>query len=744
MADGHRAGLSAAALAPAVLAAALAGCASQDPGGAPKLHVVGASSAGGLARLAQDELLAVELTARPSAGFTWEVASIDGSMLALAGREHVSAPALGGWDQERLLFKGVREGRVSLVLAYHRPWEEPSAGDPTYAIEVDVPGPYAGSYAAPAPVSAAQSALLSASSTPATLNLCDPGDGSYSKCTPIKNQGQCGGCWAFATVGVFENLLYRASPSAPPSLSEQYLISCNSNRWTCAQGGSVAFGYYINKYLSPPESAAGAVYTADFPFKAADVGCGSAPHPHHEKLSGFTSLGSGLASVDAIKQALTTYGPVWTAVCADSAFTNYKYSGASSIFRGSCTTLNHAVVLVGWNDNGGDGYWFLRNSWGSHWGDKGYMRIAYGANKVGSDSYSASYASSSPLATNVPPIADAGKAQTVKSGTAVALDGSLSSDPDGAIAKLAWAQTGGSPTVALSSASAAKPTFTAPSVDASTDLTFTLTVTDNSGASASASVVVTVTGQSVPPVADAGRAQTVAEGARVVLDGSASYDSGGAIAAFAWAQVAAAGVPSVTLSGAASSQASFVAPLLPQGSALVALTFELTVTDDSGASATDSVVVRVAHVDAPPVAEAGPSQTVAEGAAVALDGSASSDSDGVIAAYSWVQTAGPSVSLAGASTARPTFTAPSAGNAQLTFELTVTDDAGAASSASVSIAVAPASAAVGPAGGASATVNPFAAGCSSSGMPALGLWAVPFALGLLARSARSLSARRRR
>lgn len=91
-----------------------------------------------------------------------------------------------------------------------------------------------------------------------------------------------------------------------------------------------------------------------------------------------------------------------------------------------------------------------------------------------------------------------------------------------------------------------------------------------------------------------------------------------------------------------------------------------------------------AAANSPPTANAGPDQTVNEGKPVTLDGSASSDTDGTIASYSWTQTAGTSVTLTGANTASPTFTAPDVGpeGETLTFSLTVTDDDGATSTTS--------------------------------------------------------------
>jgi PKD repeat protein len=173
----------------------------------------------------------------------------------------------------------------------------------------------------------------------------------------------------------------------------------------------------------------------------------------------------------------------------------------------------------------------LRNSWGNKWGDRGYMRIAYGANLIGSESAKAVYGSNPPI--NSPPIPSAGPAQMVRSFDTVTLDGSGSRDTDGSITRYAWVPPSGS-SVTLTLPSTAKPTFVAPLVTSATPLVFSLTVTDNAGASATASVTITVKPENRPPVANAGPAQTVLFGADVTLDGSASSDPDGTIILFGW------------------------------------------------------------------------------------------------------------------------------------------------------------------------------------------------------------------
>ncbi len=185
-----------------------------------------------------------------------------------------------------------------------------------------------------------------------------------------------------------------------------------------------------------------------------------------------------------------------------------------------------------------------------------------------------------------------------------------------------------------------------------------------------------------PPLARAGSDQTVEGGARVTLSGSGSVDPDGRIVNYAWVQTAG---PAVALDDPSGGSVSFTAPLL---AAQAVLSFELTVTDDHGAQATDAVSVTVKAQNQPPVAEAGPEQVVLGGQAVSLDGRGSRDPDGRIVSYAWAQTEGPTVALTGAQTPTPTLTPPVVGeDYSLIFELTVTDEKGAAGRDTVTVRV---------------------------------------------------------
>ena len=284
------------------------------------------------------------------------------------------------------------------------------------------------------------------------------------------------------------------------------------------------------------------------------------------------------------------------------------------------------------------------------------------------------------VANNTAPTADAGADQTVTEGVTVTLDASASSDVESSVLSYAWSQTSG-PTATLSSASAAKPTFTAPAVASSTDLVFSLTVTDPGGLVSTADTVTITVGDNTAPVADAGADRTVAESAAVTLDGSASSDPDKQTLAYAWTRTAG---PDVTLSSATAAKPTFTAPSALSDNAT--LTFRLTVTDAGGLTATDTVTVTVvaAANNQAPAADAGDDQTVAAGLPVTLDGSGSSDPEGETLTFAWSQTAGTSVTLSSASAESPTFTAP-ASAATLTFSLTVT--AGGKTSAADTVTV---------------------------------------------------------
>jgi hypothetical protein len=212
-----------------------------------------------------------------------------------------------------------------------------------------------------------------------------------------------------------------------------------------------------------------------------------------------------------------------------------------------------------------------------------------------------------------------------------------------------------------------------------------------------------------PPTANAGDDQTVVEGDQARLTGSASSDPDDGIRSYLWKQT---GGDSVTLSNAAAASPTFTAPEIFTDSAL--LTFELTVEDYSGATDSDTVTVTVRDSgNDPPVADAGPDQTVIQRFVVTLDASGSSDPNGIddIKSYLWQQTEGVGVTLSDETAIKPTFTAPEIYVADqpetLVFKLTVKDAGNETSEDYVTIVVER-----GPIGGDSSNAGCFISGAA--------------------------------
>lgn len=268
-----------------------------------------------------------------------------------------------------------------------------------------------------------------------------------------------------------------------------------------------------------------------------------------------------------------------------------------------------------------------------------------------------------PVATNSPPVANAGPDQTVAVGQSVTLDGSKSSDANGAALHFHWSFLSrplGS-TAVLSDPTAMQPTF---EVDRSGPYEAQLLVNDGVVESAPDSVIIST--QNSPPVAQAGLPQTVVVGTLVHLDGSASSDVDGDRLSFHWS------LPDIPVG----SLAVLSDPTAVQPTFTVDRpgTYRAQLLVNDGLVNSSPAQVAISTQNSPPVANAGPDQTVVVGETVQLDGSQSRDVDGDVLSYQWSFTSTPAGSLAmlsDPSVLHPTFVVDYSGT--YTVQLLVND-----------------------------------------------------------------------
>lgn len=186
----------------------------------------------------------------------------------------------------------------------------------------------------------------------------------------IRNQGGCGSCWAFATNGPIEFLI-KYKTGYEIDLSEQFLISCNEQGFSCSNGGWWAFDEYKTD---------GLISESIFPYIGRDIPCKQCQPINYIRLTdwNYVDINGGIPNIELLKSAIIQYGPVAVGVHVDNEFYGYK----NGIFDyNSPYGINHAVVIIGWNDDTQS--WLIRNSWGTGWGINGHMFIRYGHSSIG-------------------------------------------------------------------------------------------------------------------------------------------------------------------------------------------------------------------------------------------------------------------------------------------------------------------------------------------------------------------------
>ncbi|RLG54023.1 MAG: hypothetical protein DRN95_09025, partial [Candidatus Hydrothermarchaeota archaeon] len=182
--------------------------------------------------------------------------------------------------------------------------------------------------------------------------------------TPVKDQGPCGSCWAFAPIGSIEakiNIM-RNDPDFDYDLSEQDLVSC-SDAGDCDSGWSGLALNYIQENGTVDESC--------FPYTASEEPCSDKCSEWMNNLLRIKEYGSTPTDPNDIKNFLVTKGPLVAYLYMNGYFDENGTYRCDSV-----GSVNHAVTIVGYNDSGN--YWIAKNSWGCTWNGDGYFKIGYG------------------------------------------------------------------------------------------------------------------------------------------------------------------------------------------------------------------------------------------------------------------------------------------------------------------------------------------------------------------------------
>merc|ERR1719183_386935 len=211
--------------------------------------------------------------------------------------------------------------------------------------------------------------------------------------TPVKNQAQCGSCWAFSSTGSLEGAMFVATGKLI-SLSEEDLVQCNSITDHGCQGGLMdnAFDWVQQNGICSEEA---------YPYTSGSGTTGTCKKTCTPivTITGHTDVPSNDES--ALKAAVSQQ-TVSVAIEADkSAFQLYKGGVLDNSACGK--QLDHGVLVVGYGTDGKD-YWKVKNSWGASWGEKGYIRMVRGSNQCGiGNQPSYPVVSGSPSPTPTPP-----------------------------------------------------------------------------------------------------------------------------------------------------------------------------------------------------------------------------------------------------------------------------------------------------------------------------------------------------
>lgn len=244
--------------------------------------------------------------------------------------------------------------------------------------------PLSGRLAFPPTAPPSEELLMAANVLPDSFDWRDVNGVNYV--SPIRNQGQCGSCYSFASMAMLESRLRIATNNSLQKVfSPQDVLGCSEYSQGCGGG----FSYLIaGKYAQD----FGVVEESCFPYQGHDSTCSEKKGCLRYYSTDYYYVGGffGACNEPQMRIELVKNGPIAVGFEVYKDFMNYKggiyhHTGLEDKFN-PWEIVNHAVLIVGYGEEGGVKYWIVKNSWGPEWGESGYFRIRRGNDEVGMES----------------------------------------------------------------------------------------------------------------------------------------------------------------------------------------------------------------------------------------------------------------------------------------------------------------------------------------------------------------------